>query len=96
LVVLGSEVGALGRYERVPLGEESDSYKRTPFVSNLRIPCSMELRNGGIVYVPHMSQQLQAERMSVERQTLRSEVSRWSACLESSADAAGESQIVIL
>lgn len=24
-VVLGSEVGALGRYERVPLGEESDS-----------------------------------------------------------------------
>jgi hypothetical protein len=24
-VVLGSEVAALGRYERVPLGEESDS-----------------------------------------------------------------------
>jgi hypothetical protein len=30
-----------------------------------------------------MSQQLQAERMSVERQTLRSEgVSRWSSCLK--------------
>lgn len=30
-----------------------------------------------VVYVPHMSQQLQAERMRVERQTLRSSGVSW-------------------
>jgi hypothetical protein len=33
-VVLGSEVAALGRYERVPLGEESDGWS-TSWVSKI-------------------------------------------------------------
>ena len=47
-VVLGSEVGALGRYERVPLGEESDRYKKETHHQsvNLRLPCPMQLSGG--------------------------------------------------
>ena len=66
-VVLGSQVAALGRYERVPLREESDSYNERTRISTLSIERDLIC----LLYVPHMSQQLQAERMRVERQTLR-------------------------
>jgi hypothetical protein len=56
-VVLGSEVGALGRYERVPLGEESDSCKKEPPpVSKPRILYPDVVGDsgiGGVVRTPH-------------------------------------------
>lgn len=67
-VVLWSQVVALGHDKGVPLGEESDCCKEE---GSLVLGRSLSSGEWNVMrYVPHISQQLQADKMRVERQTL--------------------------